>query len=113
MTAHRTAQHTVVEELEVTGKDLVSRVVELVQDGNARRVTIYTQDGDELLSMPLTHGVVVGGLSTLSAPVLGGLGALAALVTHARLVVTRERDAEAAQAAKDHLSEQLQAFDAR
>lgn len=108
-----TPQHTVIEELEVTGNDLVHRVVELAREGNTRRVTIYAQDGDELLSMPLTHGVVAGGLITLSAPVLAGLGALAALMTHARLVLTRERDAEAVQAAKDHLREQLQELDAR
>lgn len=81
---------TFVEELEVAGQELVGRVKELVQDSTTRRVTIYAQDGDELMSMPLTFGVVAGGLVTLSAPALAGLGALAALVTRVRLEVTRD-----------------------
>lgn len=80
---------TFVEELEVAGQDLVRRVRELVQDSETRRVTIYAEDGTELMSMPLTVGVVAGGLVTLSAPALAGLGALAALVSKVRLEVTR------------------------
>lgn len=81
-----TQNRSFVEELEVAGHDLLKRVSELVQDGNARRVTISAQDGDELLSMPLTSLVVAGGLVTLSAP---ALGALAALVTRVKVEVTR------------------------
>ena len=80
---------TFIEELEVTGQDLVQRVRELVQDSNTRRVTIFAQDGDELLSMPLTFGVIAGSFITMSAPALAGLGALAAIVSHVRLEVTR------------------------
>ncbi len=82
-------ERTFVEELEVTGQDLVRRMHELVEDGSTRRVTIYAEDGTELMSMPLTVGVVAGGLVTLSAPALAGLGALAALVSKVRLEVTR------------------------
>ncbi|GAA3999148.1 hypothetical protein GCM10022631_07510 [Deinococcus rubellus] len=110
MTSHI---RTSIEELEVAGTELVGRIRELTQEGNTRRVTIYAEDGHELLSMPLTFSVVTGGLITLSAPVLAGLGALAALVTRVRLVVTREEDPEAAQAAKNHLAKQLEELDAR
>jgi Domain of unknown function (DUF4342) len=86
-----TEEHnTFGKELQVAGKDLVTQIQELVRQGNARRVTVHAEDGHELLSVPLTVGVVAGGLVTLSAPVLAGLGALAALVSHVRLVVTHE-----------------------
>uniref|UniRef100_UPI002869C13B DUF4342 domain-containing protein n=1 Tax=Deinococcus sp. TaxID=47478 RepID=UPI002869C13B len=85
-------QSTFGQELQVAGKDLVNQIQELVRQGNARRVSIHAEDGHELLSVPLTVGVVAGGLVTLSAPVLAGLGALAAMVSHARLVVTHEPD---------------------
>jgi hypothetical protein len=84
---------TFIKEIEVAGSDLVEEVQELVRQGNARRVTIHAEDGHELLSVPLTVGVALGGLVALSAPVLAGLGALAAMVSHARLVVTHEPEA--------------------
>jgi Domain of unknown function (DUF4342) len=79
-------------EVKVAGEDLVAQVQELVKQGNARRVSIHAEDGHELLSVPLTVGVIAGGLVTLSAPVLAGLGALAAMVSHARLVITHEAE---------------------
>ena len=85
-------ERTFVEELEVAGQDLVRRIRELVQDSAARRVTISAEDGTELMSLPLTFGVVAGGLVTLSAPALAGLGALAALVTRVHLSVTRDAE---------------------
>lgn len=84
---------TFLEELEVTGAELVARVRELAQEGNARRVTILNEDGEELISMSLTLGTVAGGLVVLSAPALAALGALAALVTHVKVVVTRDGEA--------------------
>jgi len=41
--------------------------------------------------VPLTSGVVVGGAVTIVAPVLAALGALAALLTHLKVEVVRER----------------------
>lgn len=81
---------TFVERLEVSGGELVDRFRDLVADGNARRVIIRDSDGDELLTAPLTFGVVAGGLITAAAPLLAALGALAALVTRVKLEVVRE-----------------------
>jgi Domain of unknown function (DUF4342) len=92
------AKSMFVKEIEVAGRDLVEQIQELVRQGNARRVTVHAEDGHELLSVPLTVGVALGGLVTLSAPVLAGLGALAAMVSHARLVVTHEAEAHETEA---------------
>ncbi|MFB9990402.1 DUF4342 domain-containing protein [Deinococcus oregonensis] len=81
-------KRSLTEEIQVAGHELVDQMQALVQQGNAKRVTIHTEDGHELISVPLTVGVIGGGLVALSAPVLAGLGALAALISHARLVVT-------------------------
>jgi hypothetical protein len=81
---------TFVERLEVTGGELVDRFRDLVADGNARRVIIRDSDGEELLTAPLTFGVVAGGIITVAAPLLAALGALAALVTRVKLEVVRE-----------------------
>lgn len=86
----RTKKRTWVEEIEVTGAQLVERIKELVAEGNTRRVIIRTQDGSEIMTVPLTVGVVAGGILTLAAPLLAALGAAAALVSKVKLEVIRE-----------------------
>lgn len=86
-------KRTWVEEVEVAGSGLVERVEALLQENSAKRVFIKTQDGKELLSVPLTLGVVAGGILTLAAPLLAALGALAALVSRVKLEVVREEPA--------------------
>ena len=71
------------EEFQVRGEAIVEKVKELVHEGNIRRVLIKDSDGKTLLDIPLTLGV----LGALVAPQLAALGALAALVTDATIVV--------------------------
>jgi hypothetical protein len=71
------------EEFRVRGEVLVEKVKELVHEGNIRRVMIVDGDGKTLLDIPLTLGV----LGALVAPQLAALGALAALVSDATIVV--------------------------
>ena len=77
------------EELTVTGQELVERIKKLVAEGNVRRLIIRKPDGDSLLEIPLTAGVVAGGAVTIIAPVLAALGALAALLSEFRVEVIR------------------------
>ena len=88
-----------VEQIEVAGDQLVGKVKELFSDASTKRIVIHTQDGKELLSVPMNVGVVGGGLVTLAAPLLAALGAVAALVTQVRIDVVRE--AEPAEAPAD------------
>jgi hypothetical protein len=71
------------EEFRVRGEGLVEKVKELVHEGNIRRILIMDGDGRTLLDIPLTLGV----LGALVAPQLAALGALAALVSDATIVV--------------------------
>jgi hypothetical protein len=77
------------EELTVTGQELVERIKKLVAEGNVRRLIIRKPDGETLLEIPLTAGVVAGGAVTIMAPVLAALGALAALLAEFRVEVIR------------------------
>lgn len=90
MSQNEDKHRTFVEELEVAGSELLDRIKELMKEGNTRRVTIRSSDGTELMTIPLTVGVVAGGLITIAAPLLAALGALAALVTRCKLEVVRE-----------------------
>jgi hypothetical protein len=88
-------KRTFVEEVEVAGNQLVERVKELAKESSTRRVIIKNTEGEELITVPLTFGVVAGGILTLYAPLLAALGALAGLVTRVRLEVIREEGAPA------------------
>lgn len=89
-------KRTWIDEIEVGGNQLVERIKDLLAEGNARRVIIRTKEGGELLNMPLTVGVLGGGIFTLAAPIWAAIGALAALVTQVKLEVIREEPVEQA-----------------
>ena len=78
------------EEFEIAGSQLVERIKALVAEGNVRRLKISGGDGGPHLEIPLTAGVVAGGVLTLAAPWLAVLGVLAALVTKAKVEVSRD-----------------------
>ncbi len=71
------------EEFKVNGEDLVDKIKGLVHEGNIRRILIKDKDDRILLDIPLTFGV----LGVLVAPQLAALGALAALVGNATIIV--------------------------
>jgi hypothetical protein len=73
------------EEFRATGDCLVEQVQRLVREGNVRRV-IVEHEGDIVLELPLTVGVV----GALLAPQVAALGALAALVTSCTITVERQ-----------------------
>ena len=81
---------TRTEEHKVRGDNLVSKVKEIIHEGNVRRISIRNEDGKELIEIPLSIGVV----GTLLLPAWAAIGAIAALVTNCSIVV--ERDEEAA-----------------
>lgn len=80
---------TTSEEFKVNGEELVAKVKQLINEGNVRRIIIKNKDGKSLVELPLTIGVV----GAVFAPVLAGVGAIAALVTECTIVVERDPDA--------------------
>ena len=73
------------EEHQVRGDDLVSKVKEIIHEGNVRRIIIKDDDGKTLIEVPLTLGVV----GAVLIPVWAAIGAIAALVTKCSIVVER------------------------
>ena len=66
------------EEIRVKANELVEKVKTLVAEGNVRRIIVSKENGERILEIPLTAGVIAGGALTLIAPLLAGLGAMAA-----------------------------------
>ena len=79
---------SVLQEVKVKGNQLVDKVREIIEEGNARRVAIR-KDDRTLLEFPLSVGA--GGMTAalLLAPQLAAIGALAALVTDVSVVIER------------------------
>lgn len=75
------------ETFKMDGDNLLKKVKELIKEGNARKITIKDKAGNELMSFPLTVGVV----GTVLAPVLAAVGAVAALVGECSISVVREK----------------------
>jgi hypothetical protein len=73
------------EEFRVNGEELLGRIKELVHEGNIRRIVIKNKEGGTVMEIPLTLGVV----GALLAPTLAAVGAVAALVTEATVVVEK------------------------
>ena len=73
------------EEFRVNGEDLLGRIKNLLKEGNIRRVIIKDKDGKIVFEIPLTLGVV----GVLIAPQLAAIGAIAALLTEATVVVEK------------------------
>ena len=73
------------EEFSVNGDEILAKVKELIREGNIRRVIIKDKTGRILVEFPLTIGVVGAAL----APVLVAVGAVAALLSEATIVVEK------------------------
>ncbi len=76
---------SVTEEFKVSGEAVVSKIKELVREGNVRRITIKNDEGRTLIEIPLTIGVI----GTVVLPVWAAIGAIAALAANLTIAVER------------------------
>ncbi|MCH8935372.1 MAG: DUF4342 domain-containing protein [Gemmatimonadetes bacterium] len=81
----QTEEEVKTEEHKIKGEGLISKIKELVHQGNIRRIIIKNDEGRTLIEIPLTLGVV--GIAL--APVWAALGAIAALVADLTVVVEK------------------------
>jgi hypothetical protein len=81
-------EDTRTEEFSVNGEELLARIKALIHEGNIRRIIIRDKQGRTFMEIPLTVGVA----GVLLAPTLAAVGAVAALVTEAQLVVEKVQE---------------------
>jgi hypothetical protein len=74
------------EEFKVDGQKVKKKVEELLKEGNVRKITIKDKDGNVVLQLPLTLGVI----GAVIAPFLAAVGAAAALLTECTISVERK-----------------------
>jgi hypothetical protein len=80
-----TDNQTKTEEFTFNGEELLARIKDLIRQGNIRRIIIKNKENHILMEIPLTIGVV----SAVLAPTLAAIGAIAALLSEATVVVEK------------------------
>jgi hypothetical protein len=78
------SEQTVCETIRIQGSELLEKLKQVIQEGNARRV-IIKQGNRTVAEFPLTAGVV----GALLAPVLASIGAMAAVLNDCSIEVER------------------------
>jgi Domain of unknown function (DUF4342) len=76
---------SVYEEFKVRGKEAVDKIAELIHAGNVRRIIVKDDKGNTFLEIPLTIATV----GVIAAPVLAGVGAIAAMIANFTIGVER------------------------
>jgi len=75
-----------VEEIKVTGAKLMSKLKEIIKEGNVRRIVLRNPAGRTLLDMPLNAGIAGAALL----PFWAAVGAVAVLATDYSILVERD-----------------------
>jgi hypothetical protein len=78
-----------VEEFELSGDKVVAKIKELVHEGNIRRISLQTEEGNTLIEVPLTLGVAGAVAGAVVTPVWAAIGAIAAMLAKLKIVVER------------------------
>ena len=78
------------ESFKVSGEELLSKIKEIIKEGNARRVIIKNEKEETIIEFPLT----IGAIGVVLAPVFAAVGAIAALVTDCTIVVEKKDEQE-------------------
>ena len=76
---------SIVEEINVVGRDLVDKVRELIHEGNVQRIVVKDEHGNTFVEIPVT----VAAVGAILAPLLAAIGAISALVARFTIVVVR------------------------
>ena len=80
-------EHGYLEEMQVMGEQMVTKVKELLHEGNVRRI-IVKSEGRTVMELPLTVGVV----SVFAIPQLVAIGAISALLAQYSIEVVRSEE---------------------
>ncbi len=78
-------QNVWTERIRVTGDALMDKTRELLHEGNVRRIIVKNADGQTVLELPLTFGI----LGAVAAPFLTAVGAIAGLAAKWTVEVER------------------------
>ena len=77
------------EEFKISGDVLVTKIKELIAQGNVRRIILKNEQGHTLIEIPMTVGVIGGLISAALFPVVAAVGVIGAMVAHLTVIIER------------------------
>jgi hypothetical protein len=75
------------ESFEVAGDELMTKVKEIIKEGNARRIIIKNEKDETVMEFSLT----IGAIGAVLAPMFAAVGTLAALATNCTIFIEKKR----------------------
>ena len=72
----------------VSGDEILTKIKEIIREGNARKIIIKNDNDETLMEFPVT----VGAIGVILAPVFAAVGTIAALAMKCTIIVEK-RDA--------------------
>jgi hypothetical protein len=76
------------ETFKVSGDEILTKVKEIIKEGNARRIIIKNEKEETIIEFPLT----IGAIGIVLAPIFAAVGTLAALVTSCTIEVEKREN---------------------
>jgi Domain of unknown function (DUF4342) len=74
------------ESFKVTSDEILTKVKEIIKEGNARKIIIKNEKDEIIMEFPLT----IGAVGAVLAPLFAAIGTLAALVTNCTILVEKK-----------------------
>jgi hypothetical protein len=78
------------ESFKVNGDEILSKIKEIIKEGNARKIIIRNDKDETIMEFTLT----IGAIGIALAPIFAAVGALTALASHCTIVVEKRESAE-------------------
>ncbi len=76
------------ESFKVSGDEILTKIKEIIKEGNARRIIIKNEKEETIMEFPLT----VGAIGIVLAPIFAAVGTLTALATKCTIIVEKKVD---------------------
>jgi hypothetical protein len=76
---------SIKETFSIKGENLLKKIQDLIAEGNVTKISIADKSGKEIMSFPVTLGVI----GILLAPIFAAVGTVAALLTECKITVER------------------------
>jgi hypothetical protein len=73
------------ESFRVAAEDILSKVKEIIKEGNARKIIIKNDKDETIIEFPVT----IGALGAVLAPMFAAVGVIAALATDCTIIVEK------------------------
>ena len=70
----------------VSGDKLLTKIKQIIKEGNARKIIIKNEEGKKLIEFPIN----IGAVGVLAAPLIAAVGAMAALLTNCQIEVEKK-----------------------